>query len=348
MDEDGRGDEADELDELDTDQTLPEAVAPTTPQIGGQLSIIVVAGPEAGLWFRIPPEGCSIGRRDEAVVHLTDPAISRRHAAIERAEDDTFVLRDLGSRNGVFVQGVRVSHHRLADGDHIQLSAATLLRARFRGPVETGILDDLQRATATDPLTGIANRRYLMSRLEEELSFAWRHKVPVSVLLLDVDDLKTVNDLYGHRAGDVVLVAVAEQLKVNVRVEDVLGRHGGDEFVVISRGYPPEAAGEFARRLCETVQQTAVEVAAGQRLRISLRIGVAGCDDEQLQRERLDPMALLVRANAALIEAKRTKQRVATWAAPAAPPADDRRAARVTRPAMPAARKRDRDDDSSR
>ncbi len=291
--------------DIEDESTVTEAVNPDSLRGGEYLSLLVVRGPDAGRWFRVATDGGLVGRSPEVHIRIADPAVSREHAVIEVNQKGVYLIRDLGSRNGVFIEGKRVDLAPILDGVQIQLSTQTVLRARFSGPVETEIWDELQKAAQTDPLTGLANRRYLMHRLEQELSFARRHRMPLSLLLIDVDAFKPINDHYGHHGGDAVLKKIASTLRATTRVEDVVARYGGDEFVIISRGYPPTAATKLANRLCDVVRDTDIRFGA-MNMRVTLSIGVAGCDADQLANEKhkVDRTELFICADTALYQAK--------------------------------------------
>jgi diguanylate cyclase (GGDEF)-like protein/hemerythrin-like metal-binding protein/PAS domain S-box-containing protein len=106
----------------------------------------------------------------------------------------------------------------------------------------------LEQMMQTDPLTGISNRRHLMSIIEMEVARAIRYGRDLSVLFVDVDHFKKVNDTFGHAVGDKVLVAVAGHLKGNIRITDAIGRYGGEEFVVVMPDTPLEGAKTAAER----------------------------------------------------------------------------------------------------
>src|SRR4029078_8568358 len=108
--------------------------------------------------------------------------------------------------------------------------------------------DQLELSSATDPLTDLPNRRYFSSRLRQELFRASRYGVPVTLLLLDLDGLKQINDHYGHSAGDRALCAVADCLKRTCRATDVPVRCGGDEFAVLVPETFAEDALDLAKR----------------------------------------------------------------------------------------------------
>jgi diguanylate cyclase (GGDEF)-like protein len=153
----------------------------------------------------------------------------------------------------------------------------------------------------TDPLTGVPNRRQLFLRLENELSRSLRFGEPVSLLMIDLDHFKRINDEHGHTVGDGVLRGVALALRRSVRKIDIVARYGGEEFcVVLPRVGKPEAL-EVAEKLRRGVAKTSVPGPEGQGpLSVTISIGVAtvGVDAD-------DVAALIEKADGALYEAKR-------------------------------------------
>ena len=113
----------------------------------------------------------------------------------------------------------------------------------------------LEQMMLTDALTGIGNRRFLMSRLEEETVRATRHHTPLTVVFFDVDHFKRVNDTYGHAVGDVVLAGVAESLKSGLREYDIVARYGGEEFVVLLVQTGLEDGFNLAERMRATISR---------------------------------------------------------------------------------------------
>jgi diguanylate cyclase (GGDEF)-like protein len=107
----------------------------------------------------------------------------------------------------------------------------------------------LEQETIADPLTGVFNRRYLDRRLNEEVARARRHGLPLSVLMLDIDHFKEINDRHGHQAGDQVLTLFADQVKRQLREPDIVARYGGDEFLVIAPQTSRQSAIDLAERL---------------------------------------------------------------------------------------------------
>ncbi|MHB9159135.1 MAG: diguanylate cyclase domain-containing protein [Thiobacillus sp.] len=158
----------------------------------------------------------------------------------------------------------------------------------------------IRKLSLHDPLTGLANRRFLNENEKHLIAGAKRSGKQMAVLTIDLDDFKAVNDLYGHAAGDAVLVASAERMKQLLRESDVIARLGGDEFIIVlGQVDNAEAAREVAGRVVESLSQP-IPLAGGEIARIGASVGVAMCcaDGETLE-------TLLKKADAALYAAKR-------------------------------------------
>jgi diguanylate cyclase (GGDEF)-like protein len=170
--------------------------------------------------------------------------------------------------------------------------------------------EQLTRLATTDPLTGLANRRHLLAELEKELRRAARSGRPLSMLMVDLDRFKGVNDRYGHAVGDAVLVAVADRCQARLRAIDLCGRIGGEEFVVLLPETDAEGAATTAERLCVDLAGTSIETTAGP-VTVTISIGVAAHlprhphpDDAEDDDVTTQAQALLQRADRALYEAK--------------------------------------------
>ena len=160
--------------------------------------------------------------------------------------------------------------------------------------------DVLKMQSVRDPLTGLFNRRYMEESLTRELGRARRKGAPLTVLMLDVDHFKKLNDTFGHEAGDVVLRSLGSVLRTHFRVEDIVCRYGGEEFAVILPDASTEAAYERAVQLCEAVKGIMVQYRGTPIHSVSVSIGVAG-----LGQHGSTPEALLRAADAALYLAKK-------------------------------------------
>ena len=137
----------------------------------------------------------------------------------------------------------------MSDGDRIQLGPTTVLKFSYHDDVDGEFQRRMYLAAVRDELTGAFNRKHFLERLETEIAFGKRHDTPVVLILFDVDGFKATNDTWGHLAGDYVLTSLARQVQKIIRREDVLGRYGGDEFAMLSRGIDLEEGRRFAERV---------------------------------------------------------------------------------------------------
>ncbi|WP_054773326.1 sensor domain-containing diguanylate cyclase [Methylogaea oryzae] len=155
-----------------------------------------------------------------------------------------------------------------------------------------------------DELTGLYNRRYLMPQAQTAFVRALRYREPLSVMLLDLDYFKSINDQHGHAAGDEVLSGFAAMLQRESREVDILGRMGGEEFAIVATVTDAEQVVKFAERLCQAARALTVGVDA-LRLCVTVSIGVAALDHDLAQREGWAFDNLLAQADRALYQAKR-------------------------------------------
>jgi diguanylate cyclase (GGDEF)-like protein len=158
----------------------------------------------------------------------------------------------------------------------------------------------LAKMAITDQLTNLPNRRYLMSRLEQEWSVSLRQDKPLALLVIDLDFFKHVNDQFGHDVGDKVLMHFASVLEQSIRISDIACRMGGEEFVVIAPNTEQQTVGILAQRILSNVEQNQPAGLALSR-RLTVSIGVAIADFEKDSNQWSDT---LKRADAALYEAK--------------------------------------------
>ncbi len=162
----------------------------------------------------------------------------------------------------------------------------------------------LEQMAFLDGLTRIGNRRYLDEKLLQHQRELERHRSPFGVVLMDIDDFKHVNDSHGHNAGDAVLAAVARTLSGCLRASDVLGRWGGEEYLVIGVGLQPENLLQLAERCRALVERSAVTF-EGKQLKVTISAGAA------MAQCRKTPQWLVGRADAMLYRSKKAgKNRV--------------------------------------
>ena len=132
-----------------------------------------------------------------------------------------------------------------------------------------------------DPLTGIYNRRHMQQLLHDGLAQARRYGFPYSIALLDLDHFKRVNDTHGHAAGDAVLRHATGVLRSTIREADILGRWGGEEFLVLLPHAPEARAARAARKWLDRLRAAPAELPDGTALPVSFSAGVAGFDPDQ-------------------------------------------------------------------
>lgn len=185
------------------------------------------------------------------------------------------------------------------------------ISASVKGALLTRALEKAKREVealaVTDPLTGLYNRRHLALRFAEEYSRARRHQRQLSVVMLDMDGFKRINDNLGHDAGDDMLRVVARALKGSVRKLDTIARYGGDEFVIVLPETPRTTAGQVAERILEAMH---AEQTPGVPRGVGASLGIASVDFAS-QTEPPDEELLLKRADHAMLQAKRSgKNRV--------------------------------------
>lgn len=281
-------------------EALP--VAPATSR--DRAYMIVLAGAAVGEMYKVPRTEAKIGRGQGCEIRLPDDGVSRAHARLY-VEGDRTLLEDLGSRNGTFLNGKRVtSTVALGDGDKIQIGRTTILKFSYHDALEESFHEQMYESALRDALTRLFNKRYFLDRLDGELRFAKRHETTVSVLMADVDHFKQVNDTHGHLAGDAVLANIAGVIARAVRNEDVVARFGGEEIAIILRQIPVEAAMHLAERLRRLVESTATIVGDGDKkttVKVTVSIGVAAFPHDGIE----SVPGLLGAADAAMYRAKR-------------------------------------------
>jgi diguanylate cyclase (GGDEF)-like protein len=164
----------------------------------------------------------------------------------------------------------------------------------------SGHYRELEYLARFDPLTGVANRRYFVEMVEAEMARSSRYVKPLSILMMDIDQFKEVNDVHGHQAGDNVLQALCETCKIVLRTVDIVGRWGGDEFAILLPETPTAIAVQVAERLRGTIECTVVALEMHSPLHFSVSIG---CASRNAKDGNLDTILNL--ADQALCDAKR-------------------------------------------
>lgn len=195
-----------------------------------------------------------------------------------------------------------------------QLAAANVelqgFNDRLKSEIEKRIQTEakLQELATTDSLTELYNRRHFFELAEREFIKTQRYQHDLAAMMLDLDHFKQVNDQYGHLVGDYVLQEVARRLRECIRETDILGRYGGEEFVVLLPETSLSDGQETAERLCQTV--SAKQIATGEHtLSITISVGIANLEEDDITID-----TLIDRADQALFTAKQTgRNQVVVW-----------------------------------
>jgi diguanylate cyclase (GGDEF)-like protein len=156
----------------------------------------------------------------------------------------------------------------------------------------------LERLETFDPLTGLYNRHTILGRVGEQVNLANRYKEAFSLILLDIDRFRKVNDHHGHHAGDYVLEKVAALIRGNIRETDMPGRHGGDEFIIILPRTDLSSSWVAAERLRSIVEKTEFKDSAGNLFTVTMSQGLVGWEPKD------DVASLISRAAEALDKAR--------------------------------------------
>lgn len=268
----------------------------------GEACLVVIYAPvqiDLGRRYVLDNPTTTVGRGRDNDIVLPSDCVSRRHARLEQRAGNLFVV-DLGSTNGTFVNddAHSVRERQLQRGDRLKVGD-TIFKYLSGSDIELQYHEIIHRMALTDGLTELANRKQLDSLLAEEIPRARRHGRDLSVLLLDIDHFKSVNDTHGHLTGDSVLRGLAGIMQRRLRPSDRLGRYGGEEFCVIL----PETSQHNAARIGEELRslvEAHAFVAEDKNIRVTISVGV-GC-----LRDGMGLEELYRSADEMLYQAKRT------------------------------------------
>jgi diguanylate cyclase (GGDEF)-like protein len=203
-----------------------------------------------GKRFVLESSPFKIGRGPDNHIVLEGDSVSRRHTHLERRGQDWHAVDDR-STNGTYVNEDQIPGEvALDNGDRIKVGP-TILKFLSGADAEAKYHEEIYRMTIIDGLTQIHNKRFLQEALERDVMRARRHSRDLCVLMFDIDHFKTINDKYGHLAGDYVLRELARIVSERIRRDEVFARWGGEEFAVIL----PETTLDGAQQLAEILRQ---------------------------------------------------------------------------------------------
>jgi diguanylate cyclase (GGDEF)-like protein len=260
-------------------------------------ALVVIYGYDLGRKYDLRQAELLIGRSSSADIQIDQDAVSRNHAKVINAGDQ-ILIEDLGSTNGTLINDDTVTGRvPLRNGDLLKIGR-TILKFIAGGNIEGAYHEEIYRLTTIDGLTQAFNRRYFEEALDREISRAKRYTRELSLILIDIDHFKKVNDTHGHLAGDAVLKQLAALIKDKTRKEDIFARYGGEEFAMLIPEVSHANALATAEKTRRLVEGHRFEF-EGQYLPLTISAGVASISNEDA-----DGAEMLRRADAKLYEAK--------------------------------------------
>ncbi len=263
--------------------------------------LILYDGDEIGALHQLTKDETVIGRTPVCDIVIPETRVSRCHAMLRRMAPgtDQFELIDLGSTNRTFLNGTPVHRASLQSGDKIGIGGR-LLTFSMLDKTDFAYHARIVQMIHVDELTGLLTKRSLYRALELEIIRARRYKHPVSVLMMDLDHFKQVNDAYGHLVGSECLAQVGQLIRECTRETDVNGRYGGEEFITFLPETDTQAAFIVAERIRGAMEARKF-VTEGICYHVCISIGIATLP---LHGDELE--SLVRAADCALYQAKNT------------------------------------------
>jgi diguanylate cyclase (GGDEF)-like protein len=258
---------------------------------------VMIYGELLGRRFEIGREPMIIGRSVECHIRLVDDSVSRMHCQVAPGKDGV-VLIDQDSTNGTYVNGSIVSARHLKDGDRVQIGRS-IFKFITGDNIEQHYHEEIYRLKTTDGLTGAFNKRHFDDELKREVFRFLRYRRPLSLIMIDIDHFKNVNDEYGHLAGDRVLADLAKQLTSVARAEDTFCRYGGEEFTVLMPETELSEAVERAEMMRALIERARFEF-DNVPIPVTISAGVA-----EAKPSHEDPDEFVAAADRRLYDAKR-------------------------------------------
>ena len=265
--------------------------------------LLMVSGPQLGEIFALEAgREIVLGRDPACDIRLQDTGVSRRHASVLGGPKGAR-LRDMGSTNGIFVEGLKVADCTLEDGQRMQMGMHSALKYCLCDDLEIAYQRRMAESALLDPETGLFNRRHFDDRLGAELDTSQRYARPMSLLVVEVDGFRRLTETFGRATGDQALELVARLVKPAMRREDVLARLSAETFGVVSRETPLSAGRALGERIRKSADQGKLSVRGGD-LAVSVSVGVIGIDTIGTYTPGRTELEVLSLAGSALLRAQ--------------------------------------------
>ena len=268
------------------------------PRKPGTACLVTIYGRELGRRWMLDGPGLVIGRGEGCDVVLDMDNVSRRHCEFRLAANGSHLVEDLRSTNGTFVNNDELKGPReLKSGDLVKVGG-TIFKYLDGESLESLFHEEIYRMTIVDGLTQVYNKRFLLEFLDREMSRCHRYGRTLSLMMMDLDHFKAINDGFGHIAGDHVLREVAHIVRSKVRKEECFARYGGEEFALVMPEAETVKVRAFAEKIRASVERHRFAF-EGRAIEVTLSIGVA-----QMSSEMSESVAFLKAADERLYEAK--------------------------------------------
>ena len=274
-------------------------------KIENSIILTIIDGHEIdfGKHFLLDKNKISLGRDSTNDIAVNDEKISKVHCEItikkNSREIEQITIRDLASTNGTFVNSEAITESTIHAGDKIQIGD-TVLSLSYNDELEKEYHAKLFNYAVRDAHTGLYNKRFILNELENISRIARRNGRAFSIIIIDIDDFKQINDFYGHLSGDEYLKKLAELFFQTLREQDIAGRIGGEEFLIILPETTMEGAFQLAVRIRKNVEEFILPF-LNFKIRTTISAGVC-----QFENSVTHVNELLDIADQALYEAKRS------------------------------------------
>ncbi len=248
-----------------------------------KINLTIIDGLESsfGKTYSFFKKNIKIGREDSNDLPINDIKISKFHCEIliKLDKNNPYIeIEDLNSTNGTYINGKLIGKTFLTSGDKIEVGDITL-RFTINDDAEDKYHSKLFNFATIDALTGLYNKRFILTELESQMKIAKRNQRKLSLMIIDIDDFKKLNDTYGHIAGDEFLKKTAFHLNRSLREQDSAGRFGGEEFIILLPETDIEGAAMLAERIRNAIFDTEI-IFEKKQIKTTISIGLSEYENE--------------------------------------------------------------------
>jgi len=241
-------------------------------------TLTLLSGPEKGKVFDIPEsKQMVVGRSRDANIHIKELSVSRKHLTITSDDTGRVFVTDLNSSNGTYVNDIRVDKVVLSNNDKIKIGEDIYLKFSLVDDIDKQYMHNLYESATKDFLTKALKKDAFLNKFKAELENTKNAISTIALVMLDIDFFKKVNDTHGHTVGDYVLAELVQLFQKRLRRGNVLGRYGGEEFILFLKDTTPEGALTYANKMIDAVREHPFEY---ESIRVPIRIsmGISICD----------------------------------------------------------------------